>query len=384
MVDAQGRTGRYIRQPTGYRAFMPASLPPEPPVQLDIELQGLLSQADRALARLDGSLYTLPDPDFFVLMYVRKEAVLSSQIEGTQSSLNDVLEAEADVYNPARPSDTREVLNYVAAMKHGLERLSSLPVSTRLVREIHERLMHGVRGAEKQPGELRTSQNWIGAQGTALREASFIPPPPSEIGKALSDWEKFIHSDDSLPALIKIGLAHSQFETIHPFLDGNGRVGRLLITFLLCEKEILQQPILYLSHYFKQHRQSYYDRLQGTRELGDIESWLRFFLQGIVEVSREATEKGRQIVALRENHREKIIDQFGQVAGNGLRILDGLYSRPITNVNRVRDTLGVSYPAANNLVDRFIEAGLLEEITGQARNRLFRYTPYIALFADDR
>jgi Fic family protein len=381
-MNNSGRAGRYIRQPQSYAAFIPEPLPPaEPPLQIDLEMQTLLSQADRALGRLDGSIQTLPDAELFVFMYVRKEAVLSSQIEGTQSSLTDVLEAEAQLLSPNRPKDVDEVLNYVQAMNHGLARLPELPVSVRLIREIHGKLLRGVRGAEKEPGELRRTQNWIGHAGCTLRDASFVPPPPQVVPEALSDWERFVHSDQGLPMLIKIGLAHAQFETIHPFLDGNGRVGRLLITFLLCGENILQKPVLYLSYYFKRNRQRYYELLQGTRDNGDWESWLKFFLAGVAEVSAEATETARRIVILREQHRAVIVERFGRVAGNGLRVLEALYSQPIISVNTMIELTGVSYPAASQLMSKFVEHGLLTEVTGQLRNRRFEYISYIELFS---
>ncbi len=346
-------------------------------------MQALLSQADRALGLLDGSIQILPNPDLFVFMYVRKEAVLSSQIEGTQSSLIDLLEAEERIFSPDRPRDVDEVLNYVEAMNYGLERLKALPVSIRLVREIYERLLKGVRGAERQPGELRTSQNWIGPSGCTLNEATFVPPPPTEMPKMLADWERFLHSDDSMPFLIKVGLAHAQFETIHPFLDGNGRVGRLLITFLLCERGLLQKPVLYLSYYFKRHRQQYYDLLQVVRDTGDWESWLKFFLQGVAEVSEEATVTARRIVDLREAHRTLITERFGRVAANGLKVLESLYSRPILTVRAIAERTGTSFTAANQLMQKFVRHGLLSEITGQARNRRFRYDAYIDLFVEE-
>jgi Fic family protein len=359
---------------------MPAPLPPTPPIRLQGELQGLLSQADRALGRLDGSIQTLPNADLFVAMYVRKEAVLSSQIEGTQSSLQDVLAAEARVLSPDRPHDVDEVFNYVAAMNYGLDRLHNLPVSIRLIREIHERLVAGVRGQHLVPGEPRTSQNWIGPPGCTLAEASFVPPPPHEVLRLLGDLERFLHSDMALPLLIRIGLAHAQFETIHPFLDGNGRVGRLLITFLLCEKEVLQKPVLYLSYFFKRHRQQYYDRLQAARDDGDWEGWLRFFLRGVVEVSREATETARNVLALRERHRQVIADEFGRAAGNGHRLLEHLFERPIVSVLEVQRLIQTSYPPANNLVNQFVTNNVLHEMTGQKRNRRFIYRDYIDLF----
>jgi Fic family protein len=374
------RAGRYIRQPTGYSAFIPAGLPPEPSLNLTGEIAGFLSTADRALGRLDGSVLTLPNPDLFVFMYVRKEAVLSSQIEGTQSSLQDVLSAEAQLFDLGLPRDVDEVLNYVKAMNQGLARLKDLPVSVRLIREIHAQLMDGVRGGKLQPGELRTSQNWIGPAGSTLLNATFVPPPHHEVPQALGELEKFLHVADALPPLIKIALAHVQFETIHPFLDGNGRVGRLLITFLLTERGILHKPVLYLSHYFKRHRQAYYDHLQAVRERGDWEAWLIFFLRGVSEVAEEAATTARRILQLREQHRAVITQHLGRAAGNGHRVLESLYDRPIVSVADVQKQTNTTFAAANTLVSRLVEHGVLHEMTGYARNRRFRYAPYIALF----
>lgn len=381
-VGSKTRAGQYVRQPTGYSAFIPRSLPPRPKIEIDDELQDYLSQADLALGRLDGSIQTLPYPDLFVAMYVRKEAVLSSQIEGTQSSLQDLLAAEAKVLSATRPSDVEEVINYVRAMNHGLSRLDEIPVSVRLIREIHEKLMQGVRGEHLTPGEPRRSQNWIGPAGCTIGEATFIPPPPTMIPELLGDLELFLNDDNPLPLLVKIGLAHAQFETIHPFLDGNGRVGRLLITFLLCEKGVLLKPVLYLSHYFKKHRQNYYDSLQNIRDQGDWEQWLRFFLVGVSEVSQQATETVRQILLLREQHRQLITNRFGRAAGNGIRILEQLYEHPFTTVGEVQKLIGTTYPAANNLVSQFEDHKILEETTGRKRNRIFMYRKYIDLFSD--
>ena len=377
------RAGRYVRQIGGYRAFLPTPLPPEPPIRLSENIQSLLSRADLALGRLDGSIQTLPNPDLFVYMYVRKEAVLSSQIEGTQSSLQDLLSAEAQIFASERPRDVDEVVNYVRAMNHGLGRLVDLPVSVRLIREIHGELLADVRGSHLTPGELRQSQNWIGPVGCTLNEAIFVPPPPQNVLEALGALERFLHEDNRLPLLIKIGLAHSQFETIHPFLDGNGRVGRLLITFLLCENGVLQKPVLYLSHYFKRHRQAYYELLQATREHGAFEEWLEFFLAGVAEVSAEATDTARRILALREHHRTVIADRLGRAAGNGHRVLEYLFQHPIVSINEIADLIGITYAAANQLIARLTTVRVLAEITGQARNRRFRYDPYIELFADD-
>ncbi|HUF80582.1 MAG TPA: Fic family protein [Burkholderiales bacterium] len=381
-AESNTRAGRYVNQPTGYRAFMPAPLPPGPALELSGELHGLLSAADRALGRLDGSVLTLPNPDLFVFMYVRKEAVLSSQIEGTQSSLQDLLAAEAKLFDQTLPSDVEEVVNYVRAMNHGLARLPKLPVSVRLIREIHAELMRGVRGGRLQPGELRTSQNWIGPAGSTLNTASFVPPPHHAVPEALGELEKFLHHQDELPPLVKIALAHVQFETIHPFLDGNGRVGRLLITFLLTERGILHKPVLYLSHYFKQHRQAYYEHLQAVRDRGAWEAWLGFFLRGVVEVAVEAAETARRILQLREQHRTAITEKLGRAAGNGHKVLESLFDRPIVAVNDARKMTGTTYAAANALVSRLVEIGVLSEMTGYARNRRFRYAPYIALFSE--
>ncbi|MDP3961641.1 MAG: Fic family protein [Pseudorhodobacter sp.] len=378
----QRRTGAFIRQLEGYTAFIPSDLPPTPPIAIDDEMQGLLSQADRSLGRLDGSIQALPNSELFIFMYVRKEAVLSSQIEGTQASLGDVLEAEAKLFAPARPNDTEEILNYVRAMNHGLQRLGELPLSGRLIREIHELLMRGVRGQYATPGEFRTTQNWIGPQGASLKDATFVPPPPHELPRLMGQLDDFFHTTDNLPILLKVGMIHAQFETLHPFLDGNGRMGRLLIAFCLCEQGVLLKPVLYLSHYLKRNRATYYDRLDAIRHSGDWEGWIKFFLTGVAEVAREATETARKIVQLREDHRAKLIETLGKGAANGLKLLESLYERPIFNVGNLTVLLKISPQAANTLTDRFVQLGLVSEITGQRRNRMFRYDSYVALFAD--
>lgn len=383
-MSGSTRAGRYVRQPSNYFAFEPAPLPPDPPVELSGDLARLLSRADRALGRLDGSVLTLPNPDLFVFMYVRKEAVLSSQIEGTQSSLQDLLSAEAQLFpSDSQPRDVNEVINYVAALNYGLQRLKDLPLSTRLIREIHERLLHGVRGSRLTPGEFRRSQNWIGPAGSGLGDAVFVPPPPGLVPEAMGRLERFLLTPDDLPALIRIGLAHAQLETIHPFLDGNGRVGRLLITFLLTEQGILHKPVLYLSHYFKRHRAEYYDRLQAVRDEGDWESWLAFFLEGVAQVSADATEVARKVLLLREENRFAITNELGRVAGNGQKVLDALLERPIVSTADVMGITGTTFAAANNLVSRLEDLGILLEITGFTRNRRYRYDPYVKLFADE-
>ncbi|MEW6167774.1 MAG: Fic family protein [Pseudomonadota bacterium] len=376
------RAGRYLRQATGYRAFIPEPLPPDPPVDLTGLLRERLSEADHALGRLDGAILTLPNPDLFVFMYVRKEAVLSSQIEGTQSSLQNLLAAETRLHDPNTPGDVAEVINYVRAMNHGLKRLAELPVSTRLIKEIHAELMRGVRGGRLTPGELRSSQNWIGPGGCTLAEAAFVPPPPHQVPQALADLERFLHAAGPLPALVQVGLAHAQFETIHPFLDGNGRIGRLLITFLLVEKRLLTKPVLYLSHHFKRHRTEYYERLQAVRDAGDWEGWLAFFLRGVAEVSREATQTAAAILRMREEYRARIAEQLGRAAANGHRIMERLFEHPVVTVARVREWLDVTPAGANNLVARLESLGLLREITGYARNRRFRFEPYLKLFEE--
>jgi len=381
MVSAPG-TGKYVEQMTGYKAFIPNPLPPVPEIMMDQEMWNLLSQADRALGRLDGATDALPNPDLFVFMYVRKEAVLSSQIEGTQASLIDILEFESRALEPDNPQEVAEVVNYVAAINYGLERLKNLPVSLRLIREIHKELMQGVRGAERNPGEFRHTQNWIGAGRCSLAEATYVPPPPYEMLQSLDNLEKFLHSPQPMPTLIKIGLAHAQFETIHPFLDGNGRTGRLLITFLLCEQNILQRPLLYISYYFKKNRAEYYDHLQAVRDSGNWEGWLKFFLCGVYEVAQEAAATARKIVNLKEEHRQLVLNKMGRRSGNAIALLESLYFKPIFTVEHAEAITNLSYPNANSLIKNLSDLGLLQEITGQKRNRAFSYAPYLAVFGD--
>lgn len=376
------RAGVFIQQPSGYRAFTPAPLPPHPAVAMDADLVNLLSQADRVIGRLDMVTEVLPNPDLFIGMYVRQEAVLSSQIEGTQSTLEDVLQFEIDASGEPQIADVQEVVNYVAAMNHGLNRLPDLPLSLRLLKEIHEILLRQGRGERSTPGEFRRSQNWVGPPGSTLMNATYVPPPVPEMTTALGDLEKFLHTNN-LPVLIQAGLAHAQFETIHPFLDGNGRVGRLLITLLLCEKNVLKRPTLYLSHFFKLHRLEYYDRLTAIRQAGDWEGWLRFFLRGVVEVGTEAVETTRRILALRDEHLALLAERM---AGNSYaaRALDHLFDSPMTTVRRMESHLSASYKTANKIIGEFETLGLLREIMGYRRNRVFAYEPYLALFPSRR
>ncbi|HRA46763.1 MAG TPA: Fic family protein [Thermomicrobiales bacterium] len=375
------RAGQYVHQLTGYRAFQPAPLPPVPPITLDLPMQRALSEANIALGRLDGSIQTLPSADLFVYMYVRKEAVLSSQIEGTQSSLQDLLVAEAHM-NADVPKDVDEVVNYVAAMNYGLERLATLPISVRLLRELHGILMRGGRGSNMTPGEIRTSQNWIGPAGAPLALATFVPPSPTDLTAALSNLEHFLHVEDDLPYLVKVGLAHAQFETIHPFLDGNGRIGRLLITFLLCQAEILAKPVLYLSWYLKRHRSEYYERLQAIRDDGAWEAWLMFFFRGIAESSIEASRTSQAILSLRDEHIRLIARNLGSSAAHGLIVLEHLYQQPIVSAESIQDICGISGATANRLAQKLAAIGILVEITGNTRNRRFQYDGYVRLFTD--
>lgn len=380
MTDLIGRAGQYAKQLEGYQAFIPAPLPPDPPIDITPAMLRMLSQADQALGRLDGATQTLPNPDLFVAMYVRREAVFSSQIEGTQSTLEDVLAFELDPATRELPRDVEEVVNYVKAMNAGLARLATLPLSLRLIREIHAELLTGVRGADRRPGEFRTTQNWIGAGNVPLSQATFVPPPVASMHEALKNFEVFLHDRKALPDLIHCGLAHAQFETIHPFLDGNGRVGRLLLTFLLVHGGVLHRPLLYLSYYLKRNRAEYYDRLMAIRENGDWEGWLTFFLRGVALTAEEATATARSIIDQRERHRT-LIQERG-LGVNALRLLDVMFRRPILNVNLAKETLGVSFGTAAKLIEQLEDAGLLEEGTGGHRNRRFSYAPYLQLFQE--
>ena len=374
------RAGAFVQQPSGYSAFIPAPLPPDPTIVLDAETQRLLSQADQAVGRLDGATQTLPNPDLFVAMYVRREAVDSSAIEGTQSTLQDVLAFELDPRFENLPDDVEEVVNYVRAMNYGLDRLATLPLSLRLVRELHGELMQGVRGENRSPGEFRTTQNWIGSTHATLQTATFVPPPVTEMHASLDNLERFLHEPGMLPALVHCAISHAQFETIHPFLDGNGRVGRLLISFLLVHANVQHRPLLYLSYYLKRHRTQYYNHLMRIRLDGDWEGWIRFFLRGVLETAQDATQTAQRIIRLREKHREMLISSgFG---ANDGRLLDLLFERPLVNNALVCNLLAVSDRTAGKLIGRFGELGLLDEITGKERYRVYRYTPYWRIFLD--
>jgi len=317
-------------------------------------------------------------------MYVRQEAVLSSQIEGTQASLADLLDYEATSDQSKRTVDLKEILNCIAALNFGLERIKKLPVSTRLLCEVHRKLMTGVRGGEfaRTPGDLRRSQNWIG--GSSPADARYVPPPVSEMQKAMGDLEQFLNRTKQTPALIEAGLAHAQFETIHPFLDGNGRLGRLLITFLLSLRGILSRPLLYLSHHFKENRDEYYDRLQRIRTEGDWEGWLRFFLGGVAAVAAEATDRARQIVLLRERDQKNVREALGRRSALGLDLLDLLIKQPVVTTAYVCEELNRTSPTVNKLLADLVKIGICRETTGQRWGRRFRYNEYFNLFVAPR
>jgi Fic family protein len=372
------RAGRLETQQAGnegYSAFIPAQLPPSPAVVLDGELQSLLERASRALGRLDGISLLLPDPRLFLYMYVRKEAVLSSQIEGTQSSLSDLLLFENDEIPGVGIDDVREVSNYTAAMQYGLDRLrNGFPLSLRLIREIHGILMQNARGGDKTPGEFRRSQNWIG--GSRPGDARFVPPPPHELMASLDNLEKFLHAQNSVPLLVKAGLAHAQFETIHPFLDGNGRVGRLLMTFLLCAEGALTQPLLYLSLYLKEHRDEYYESLQRIRTEGDWGGWLRFYLRGVESVALQATSTARNIVQLFEADRQNL-QGIGKGASSALRVHELLKERPILSIAATVRALKMTKPTAAAAMENLEKLNIVREESGRRRGRHFVYRRYI-------
>jgi Fic family protein len=381
----RGPTGRYQTVDVGgekVQAFVPASLPPDPPLAVDGGLHQDLEAAVLAIGRLDGISALLPDKTLFLYSYVRKEAVLSSQIEGTQSSLSDLLLFELEEAPGVPLDDVIEVSNYVRAMDHGLARLrEGFPLSNRLIREIHGVLLSRGRGATRDPGEFRRTQNWVGGSRPGL--ASFVPPPPSALADCLAALERFLHAeDDGLPVLIRAGLAHVQFETIHPFLDGNGRVGRLLVTFLLCQRGALRDPLLYLSLYFKKHRDEYYALLNEVRHVGDWESWLRFFLRGVQETALEAVTSAQRLTEMFAADRARI-EPSGRRAGSALRVHEALKSRPILSLAEISRHTGLSFPAVSSAVELLAQLGITRELTGKRRNRLFAYDRYLAILNEE-
>ena len=377
----RGQVGSYEITITGdeqVRAFVPSPLPPQPPLALDGRLQQTLESALLALGRLDGVTTLLPDQTLFLYTYVRKEAVLSSQIEGTQSSLSDLLIYELEKTPGVPLDDVVEVSNYVAALEHGLRRLrEGFPLSNRLLREIHNVLLSRGRGSDKTPGEFRRSQNWIG--GSRPGNADFVPPPHGVVPDCMAKLERFLHArEDGLPLLLRTGLAHVQFETIHPFLDGNGRVGRLLVTLLLCQAGVLREPLLYLSLYLKQHRDRYYDLLNYVRQSGDWEEWLAFFLEGVQVTAAGAVDAAQQIGQMfQENHSR--IERTGRRAGSAIRVHEALKARPVLHLSEVRNRTTLSFPTATKAMELLVEKGIAREITGKRRDRLFVYDRYLAI-----
>jgi len=359
--------GRPIKTAQDYWAFVPQPLPPA--LEIDWDLANTLSEADRSLSELSGVARTLPNPHLLITPFVRREAVLSSRIEGTQAGFSDLLFFEAAPSAKPPIEDVKEVANYVSALEHGLARLKDLPVSLRLIREMHERLMHGVRGDSMTPGEFRRSQNWIGPPGCTLADAAFVPPPVAEMTQALSDFEKYLHEPLVLPPLVRLALIHYQFEAIHPFLDGNGRIGRLLITLLLCVEGLLPQPLLYLSAFFEHHRQEYYRLLMAVSQSGSWTPWIAYFLRGIAEQSSDAVKRANLLLSLRQRYREKM--QSARSSALLLQMVDDLFSTPALDVSGASKRLNVTPRAAQLNVDKLIKSGILKEATGRRRNRIF-------------
>lgn len=382
-LDIKQRVGQYTKGSTvgneEYYTYIPKDLPPTPPLVMD-KLFPLLEKANVALGRLDGIRRIIPDPDLFIFMFARKEAVLSSQIEGTQSSLSDLLLHEADEQSLVKSDDIIEVKNYNLAMEFGLNRLKEFPLSLRLLREIHEILMNDVRGSDKRPGEFRTSQNWIG--GSRPGNAVYVPPPPEEVIKLMGKLELFIHDDKvNLPILVKAALAHVQFETIHPFLDGNGRLGRLLITFMLCNDELLDNPLLYLSLFFKQNRQQYYDLLQSVRETGNWEEWIEFFLKGVVETATQASETAQAILTLFQMDKQKI-EMYPSTSQTLIRIHRYFQKTPISNSTELMKALEISRPTILKNIEILEELKVIREITGKKRHKVYAYANYMNILIE--
>ena len=374
------RAGKFVLTPEGYRSFIPKELPPEPPIQYDDELHLLLSKADRDLARLDGITSVLPNPDLFIAMYVKKEALLSSQIEGTQASLEGVLEFEADLVPKEDISEVKEVVNYIKALNYGIERLVETSMSLDLIKEIHKTLLEGTRGGGLNSGNFKVLQNSIGTPGASIREAIFVPPTPAITIPAMQALEGFLNEKDNIPVLIKIGLIHAQFETIHPFLDGNGRMGRLIITFYLVWKEILSKPLLYLSFYLKNNRSEYYDLLMKVRTEGAWEDWLKFFLKGVSETSQEAVNTAREIIKLKDDMTNKVYENSISSI-HAIRLINLLFDRPLISSKDIADRLNISSVTANNLVGRFEEIGILNEITGKKRYKMYLFKEYVDIIS---
>lgn len=382
----RGQIGHYVTSSISgetVRAFVPKSLPPSEAIVLDAPRQRLLERATLALGKLDSITLLLPNPDIFLYSYIRKEAVLSSQIEGTQSSLSDLLLYEEKEAPGVPFDDVVEVSQYVAALQYGMQRLNEgFPLCNRLLKEMHKVLLSHGRGSTKQPGEFRTSQNWIG--GTRPGNAQFVPPPPQLVGECMSDLEKFLHDETQpYPVLIKAALVHVQFETIHPFLDGNGRLGRLLISFILHHDGILSEPLLYLSLYFKKHRMLYYDLLNKIIDEGNWESWIDFFLEGVEETALDAVRSANRLVQIMQTDEQKI-QNMGRGAGSMLRVLKAMAKKPIGPIRMVREATGLSFPTASNAMEKLVEMGILREVTNKERNRIYSYHAILTILKEDR
>lgn len=370
------RAGHYKSNLSGemaYKSFMPNPLPPDPPVELTEDIVSLLVKANSQLAVLESVATRIPNVELFVSMYVRKEALMSSQIEGTQATLEDVLNPMLDANTNRNVAD---VVNYIKATEFAIKRLQTLPLCNRLIKETHAILMEGVRGQEKNPGEFRYSQNWIGGQGSTIKNARYIPPSPYDMSNAMSDLEKYINADDELDALIRAALIHYQFETIHPFLDGNGRVGRLLITLFLMEKKVLTTPALYISYFLKKNRVEYYDRMTEVRTKGNYEQWIKFFLQAIMESAEDAVATIDELIALHDAN-VAVISRLGRAAKNAILVFNYLESNPIIEIRKTSEALGIAFNTVSSAVNRLVDAGILIQTSGISRNRIFVYEAYL-------
>lgn len=369
--------GKYVKQKGNYNAFIPDKFPPKGIAYNEPKIIKPIADANLLLGKLDGLTKLIPDIDFFIFMYINKEAAFSSQVEGTKANLTDALQAEVE-RTPDLPDDVDDILHYIQAMNMGLERLNSLPLSLRLIKEVHATLLTGARSSTSpQPGEFRNSQNWV--MGTNLNDARFVPPPPQYVLAAMGELEKFFYSHKNIPILIKAALIHSQFETIHPFLDGNGRTGRLLITFYLCHQNVLERPVLYFSEYLKKHRNKYFLLLDDYRK-GNVSEWLEFFLEGVIQICEKAIETSNKIIDLREKNLQKV-SSLGRASKNAMVLLKHLYKLPIVNVKKVEEATGLSREAANQLVKRFCEESILSQKDQNVKyGRLFIYKDYLSLF----
>ncbi|MDO5044881.1 MAG: Fic family protein [Coriobacteriia bacterium] len=374
----KNRAGNYRKHFSGeaqYNSFIPAPLPPQPSLEMDSEMLDSLIQANNAIAAFESMAQRIPDMDIFIYMYVRKEALMSSQIEGTQATLEDVFDPEI-TSNTNR--DVADVVNYVKAMDYAVNRLDTLPLCNRLIKETHEVLMEGIRGQERNPGEFRYSQNWIGGQGSTLKTASYIPPHPEDMVEALSDLERYINKEDADDDLIRAALIHYQFETIHPFLDGNGRIGRLLIVLYLMKRGVLSSPALYISYYLKKNRLEYYDRMSEVRNKGNYEQWVKFFLQALAESAKDALQTIDELIALK-NKNEKLIEGMGRASKNALLLFQHLESNPIIDISQTAQAIGLSYNTVSSIVKRFIELDILVQKERVSRNRTFVYEEYLKI-----